>query len=165
MPESRGGGTNTLHAMVMAALVVAAALVVGYVVFDLQVDVLPGDPQPEASFGFAYDDRTQRLVVTHRGGDTLDPERVVVLNQGFERIGGWPDDDPITAGDTMNATGVDPNDTVYVMWVTEDGGYVELASWSGGGGETPARGRSPSFVIGEHAPMTTRTATFLLRME
>jgi hypothetical protein len=126
----RAGGTNTLHAMLMAVLVVAAALVAGVVVFDLEDDVLPSESTPSASIGFEYDEDTGALTIEHRGGDALDADRVVFLNEGFQSLGTFEDTEQVTAGDRAVLPDVDDEATVYVMWIVEDGQYVTLATWN-----------------------------------
>jgi|AntRauTorcE11898_2_1112593.scaffolds.fasta_scaffold19037_3 hypothetical protein len=133
MFDGRATGTNALHAVAMAALVVATAFVVGYVVFDLEAGVLPSDPPPDASFRFAHDPATDTLVVTHYGGDNLDADRVLVVDQGFEPIGNFSAGANVSAGDSATLTGIDADDSVYVLWVSGDGEYRTLASWNADG--------------------------------
>ena len=87
MLRGRAVAANALHAMAMAAVVVVAAFVVGYVAFDLEAGVLPSDPPPDASFRFAHDPAADTLVVTHYGGDNLDADRVLVVDGAFEPVG------------------------------------------------------------------------------
>lgn len=136
MPGERAGGTNTLHAMLMAGLVIATAFVAGVVVFDLEAAVFPSDSTPSASIAFEYDEENGTLTVVHRGGDALDADRVVFLNEGFQSIGSFNDTDTITAGDRAVVPGVDDESTVYVMWVVEDDQYVTLATWNPNAGTT-----------------------------
>ncbi len=153
--------------MVMAALVVATALVVGYVVFDLEATVLPTDSRPEASFRFAHDASTETLVVTHYGGDNLDADRLRVVNQGFESVAAFSVGSTVSAGESVTVGGVDADDTVYVLWVTGDGEYVVLASWNAdAAAATPAgtdSGTERAWTAGGDSDAST--ATFLLRME
>jgi hypothetical protein len=145
--------TNTIHALVMAVLVVAAAFVVGVVVFDLEGTILPSESTPSASIEFGYAGATDTLTITHRGGDALDPANVVVLNQGFQRVGGWNATDAITAGDATVIENVTRETTVYVMFETDEDSYVILATWNprstnGTTTTTLAPGRDPASLDG-----------------
>jgi hypothetical protein len=135
MLQGRAVAANALHAMLMAALVVAAAFVVGYVAFDLEAGVLPSDPPPDASFQFAHDHETNTLVVTHYGGDNLDADRVLVVDQAFEPLGNFSTGETISAGESVTLTNVTAADSVHVLWRTGDGDYRTLASWNADGVE------------------------------
>lgn len=130
MLRGRAVATNALHAMLMTALVVAAAFVVGYVVLDLEAGVLPSDPPPDASFRFEHDPATNTLVVTHYGGDNLDADRVLVVDQAFEPLGNFSTGETVSAGESVTLTDVTAADRVHVLWRTGDGDYRTLASWN-----------------------------------
>lgn len=164
----------------MVVLVVATAFVVGYVVFDLEGNVVPSEPRPEASFRFAYDASTETLVVTHYGGDNLDADRVRLVDQGFETVGNFSTGETVSAGESATLEGVDADDSVYVLWATDDGEYVVLASWNardGNAGTASPAGTAAGHGLGVDAagtdsgasaaasPASERTASFLLRME
>lgn len=158
--------TNALHAMLMAALVVAAAFVVGYVAFDLEAGVLPSEPPPDASFRFAHDPAADALVVTHYGGDNLDADRVLVVDGAFEPIGNFSAGANVSAGDAATLRGVDANDTVYVLWVTDDGEYRTLASWNAQGNASDGSDvDDASTATGDPSEGRPSTASFLLRIE
>ncbi|MFC6951619.1 hypothetical protein [Halorubellus litoreus] len=140
MVTGRAGGTNALHATLMAALVVATAFVAGVVVFDLESAVLPTEPRPEASFTFAHDPSTDTLVVTHYGGDNLDADRVRLVNQGFEPVGNFSSGRTVSAGESATLDGVDADDSVYVLWVTDDDEFLVLASWNADAATASAAG-------------------------
>ena len=167
MVTGRGGGTNALHATLMAALVVVTAFVAGVVVFDLESAVLPTESSPQASFTFAHEPSTDTLVVTHYGGDNLDADRVRLVNQGFEPVGDFSTGRTISAGESTTLDGVDADDSVYVLWVTDDDEFLVLASWNA---DAPAAGASRTDSGNETATTVdagvgARTASFLLRME
>lgn len=130
MLRGRAVAANALHAMLMAALVVASAFVVGVVVFDLEAGMLPSDQPPDASFRFAHDPATDTLVVTHYGGDNLDADRVLVVDQAFEPAGTFSAGETVSAGESVTLTDVTDADSAYVLWLTEDGEYRTLASWN-----------------------------------
>jgi hypothetical protein len=136
MLRGRAVATNALHAMLMAALVVAAAFVVGVVAFDLEGSVLPSDPPPDASFRFAHHPATDTLVVTHYGGDNLDADRVLVVDRAFEPVGNFSAGANVSAGESATLHDVTADDTVYVLWVIDDGDYRTLASWDPQGSAT-----------------------------
>ena len=166
MLRGRAVATNALHAMLMAALVVAAAFVVGYVAFDLEAGVLPSDPQPDASFRFAHDSATDTLEVTHYGGDNLDADRVLVVDQAFEPIGNFSSGATVSAGDTATLHDVTDADSAHVLWLTEDGEYRTLASWNAQ--ENASDGSDAdeaSTASGDASEGRASTASFLLRIE
>lgn len=157
---------NALHALLMAALVVVAAFVVGYVVFDLEAGVLPSDPPPDASFRFAHDPATDTLVVTHYGGDNLDADRVLVVDQAFEPAGAFSVGETVSAGESVTLRDVTEGDSVYVLWVTEDGDYRTLASWNPQGSATNGSDVDDESTANDDALRgMASTATFLLRIE
>jgi hypothetical protein len=167
--------------MVMATLVVVTAFVVGVVVFDLEAGVLPAESNPGASFTFAHDPSTETLVVTHYGGDNLDADRVRLVNQGFEPVGDFSTGPTVSAGESATIDDVDADDSVYVLWVTDDDEFLVLASWNADAASTgatrTAAGNESATMLGADADGDTdagadgdtdpgaRTASFLLRME
>lgn len=167
MVTGRAGGTSTLHAIVMAILVVATAFVVSVVVFDLEAGVLPSESSPGASFTFAHDPSTETLVVTHYGGDNLDADRVRLVNQGFDPVGNFSTGHTVSAGESTTLDGVDADDSVYVLWVTDDDEFLVLASWNADAAAASATSTGPrnetTATVGAGAGAWT--ASFLLRME
>jgi hypothetical protein len=153
--------------MVMAILVVVTAFVVGVVVFDLEAGVLPAESSPGASFTFAHDPSTETLVVTHYGGDNLDADRVRLVNQGFEPVGHFSTGRTVTAGETATLQGVDEDDTVYVLWVTDDDEFLVLASWNADAASATGTtaGNESAATVGADGDVGAWTASFLLRME
>ncbi|WP_227131756.1 type IV pilin [Halorubellus salinus] len=167
METGRAGGTNALHAALMAALVVATAFVAGVVVFDLESTVLPTESNPQASFTFTHEPSTGTLVVTHYGGDNLDVDRVRLVNQGFEPVGDFSTGETVSAGESTTIEGVDADDSVYVLWVTDDDELLVLASWNADAAAASATrtgsGNESAATVGAGAGAST--ASFLLRME
>lgn len=157
MYQGRGAGTTTLHAVLMAALVVATAFVVGVVVFDLEGDVLPSDAPPDASFQFVHDAEADTLEVTHYGGDSLDADRVRIVDQGFEPIGNFSTGPRISAGESTTLAAVDEDDSVYVLWVTDDGDYSTLASWNPNPSSSEPTGTEHATAVGDSIETESET--------
>jgi len=139
--------------ILMVAITVILAAVIGTFVLGLGDQVQ--DTSPQASFGFDYtaDDAGDTLEITHETGDELTASNVEVVISGADPSAEdgaytWTDDGspgldgegPVSAGstvtvsdDTTGATDLDLSEaTVRVTWTSETGDSSStLATWNG----------------------------------
>jgi len=138
--------------ILMVAITVILAAVIGTFVLGLGDQVQ--DTSPQASFGFDYtaDDAGDTLEITHETGDELTASNVEVVISGADESGvdgtyAWTGDTdglegkgPVSAGSTVtvsngttDATDLDLSEaTVRVTWTSETGDSSStLAKWNG----------------------------------
>jgi len=101
--------------MVLAAVVVIGAAVVGSFVLGMGAE--QGPAEPAVSFG--VDATADGAVITHEGGDTIDSSKLVVLVDGEER-GTWAEladsSEPVTATDELTVEDVEAGDELTIEW-------------------------------------------------
>jgi len=114
--------------ILMVAITVILAAVIGTFVLGLGDQV--SESAPQASFSFDFNDvdgdgfgtNTDYVNVTHEGGETLEANNINVTGE----TGGLTDSDAfsgaISAGDTGAYTGVDSGETIRVIWTNPAGG-------------------------------------------
>ena len=106
--------------ILMVAITVILAAVIGTFVLGLGDQV--SESAPQASFSFEFND-SDGVNITHEGGETLEAGNINVSGDGttaLAEVSGFGD--PITAGDTAEYTGVDPGETIRVVWTNPAGG-------------------------------------------
>ena len=124
--------------ILMVAITVILAAVIGTFVLGLGDQVSENAPQASFSFDFTSDNVT----ITHEGGESLDASNINVTGSesgNLQAVDGFFSD-PITAGDsaTFNDTGDDTGtiqagETIRVIWTNP----------AGGGTNTIARATAP----------------------
>ncbi|WP_049935713.1 type IV pilin [Haloplanus natans] len=117
--------------ILMVAITVILAAVIGTFVLGLGDQVSDNAPQASFSFEFAdtggFDGSGDDYVnITHEGGTTIDNATLGVQGDGsadlaLEDAGGWADG-TINAGDQISYNGVNSGETVRVVWTNPNGG-------------------------------------------
>ncbi|GAB3679801.1 hypothetical protein GCM10028857_01650 [Salinarchaeum chitinilyticum] len=119
-------GVPVARVVLVVCLVVAGALVVAAYAGVL-ADQYRGNPTPQASFAFDYDDETETLTVRHQAGDDVDGRYlyVVVANRSAANFSAH---ETVSSGDSITVAGVTRSDDVRVVWWNGIR-YTELARW------------------------------------
>jgi len=100
--------------ILMVAITVILAAVIASFVLGL------GDGQqetPTASFTFDYD--SSDVTITHESGDSINPDRLTVLDDGSDKSGSWSSSGDVSSGDSFD-TFTPSGDTVSVVWEDAD---------------------------------------------
>jgi flagellin-like protein len=135
--------------ILMVAITVILAAVIGTFVLGLGDQVSSTNPQ--ASFSFDYDNAVNNgdfsgqmdndgnagtLTITHDGGDGINENRLSFTDGGnsidtLDNSADINNGDEISAGTSIDAQ-VDPGDTVRVIWESSNGGdTATLGKWKG----------------------------------
>ena len=125
------GVSPVIGVILMVAITVILAAVIGAFVLELGSSV--ATEQPQASFDFEFNG--SNVTVTHQGGSEIDNSSIsVVLDKSYNKSEyNWGGADGIiTAGESMDSSGdiSDFNgsaDTVQVVWNGENGQSAVLA--------------------------------------
>ncbi|AXG08643.1 type IV pilin [Haloplanus rubicundus] len=116
--------------ILMVAITVILAAVIGTFVLGLGDQV--SESAPQASFSFDFND-SDGVDITHEGGETLEKGNLNVSNSSASVAMNFPED-TVTAGDTAQHTNIAPSgETVRVIWINP----------AGGGTNTIARATAP----------------------
>jgi flagellin-like protein len=117
--------------ILMVAITVILAAVIGTFVLGLGDQVSDNAPQASFSFEFAdtggFDGSADDYInITHEGGATIDNSTLGVQGDGddslaIEDAGGWADG-TVEAGDQISHSGVNSGETVRVVWTNPNGG-------------------------------------------
>ena len=107
--------------ILMVAITVILAAVIGTFVLGLGDQVSESAPQASFSFEFNVSGTSDTVNITHEGGETLEASNIdvngdsgVTPNPGFSGT--------ISAGNTTGYSGVDPGETIRVIWTNPAGG-------------------------------------------
>lgn len=140
----RRGVSPVIGVILMVAITVILAAVIGTFVLGLGDQV--GDNAPQASFDFDFEDN-ENFSITHEGGDKLQSSNIQIVvgdNTSYDNglddnwggdAGGWEADGSITAGDTVSMEGngvTHDGSTVRVVWSSSSGGdsqTIAKAEW------------------------------------
>ena len=127
------GVSPVIGVILMVAITVILAAVIGAFVLELGSSV--ATEQPQASFDFEFNG--SNVTFTHQGGSEIDNSSIsVVLNKSYYN---WSDADGIiTAGESMDSSNMSMDssdistysggaDTVQVVWNGENGQSAVLA--------------------------------------
>ena len=124
------GVSPVIGVILMVAITVILAAVIGAFVLELGSSV--ATEQPQASFDFEVDG--SNATVTHQSGSEIDNSSIsVVLDKSYNNSDyKWGDADGIiTAGESMDSSDIssynDSADTVQVVWNGENGQSAVLA--------------------------------------
>ena len=117
------GVSPVIGVILMVAITVILAAVIGAFVLELGSSV--ATEQPQASFDFEFNG--SNVTVTHQGGSEIDNSSISVVLDNSDH--NWSDTDGIiTAGESMNiSTDSGGADTVQVVWNGENGQSAVLA--------------------------------------
>ncbi|MFC7098410.1 type IV pilin N-terminal domain-containing protein [Halobaculum marinum] len=104
--------------ILMVAITVILAAVVGSFVFGIGGQVQPSSPNANFQFDYEADGSTYNVTARHSGGDTISADETVQLATpaGTENFTG-----DVSAGKTAMVSGVAPETTVRVIWVSANG--------------------------------------------
>jgi len=121
--------------ILMVAITVILAAVIATFVLGLGDSL--SNSAPQATFSFDYDG-SSTLTVTHDGGDKIPESEIGLRGASTGSDEGPPIDwdgganTDISAGGSYDYTGVDPGDTVRVIWESTDGdSTATLGRWEG----------------------------------
>ena len=111
--------------ILMVAITVILAAVIGTFVLGLGDQV--SESAPQASFSFEFDMSNDNVTITHEGGATIDNSTlsvsgdtgVVAYQDSYSDIGG---DDTISAGEYWSYNDVQNGETIRVVWTNPAGG-------------------------------------------
>ena len=114
------GVSPVIGVILMVALTVILATVLGTVVLDFASGV--SEQPPQAAFGYEFDTVDNNVTITHISGDRIDNSTLRVQIDGERALGdgdgGWSDE--IAAGDSVTINGTDygagSGDTVRIIW-------------------------------------------------
>ncbi|WP_336361297.1 type IV pilin N-terminal domain-containing protein [Haladaptatus sp. ZSTT2] len=118
--------------ILMVAITVILAAVIGTFVLNLGDQV--GDAAPQAKFSFDYTESTDTLVITHESGDKVKAANLHVKSSGgvddtWDGLGGSTF---ATAGDSITLSGtVASGDTVRLIYDDGSGDTATIQKWSG----------------------------------
>lgn len=138
------GVSPVIGVILMVAITVILAAVIGAFVLNLGDSV--ATDQPQASFDFEFDGN-KSVEITHQGGDNIETDQIRVTVAGTEAwpssegdagvsgTAGWSGD-AVRTGDILNVTNTttagdpigDQGDTIRVIWTGDDGSGATLAS-------------------------------------
>jgi flagellin-like protein len=115
--------------ILMVAITVILAAVIGTFVLGLGDQVQNNAPQATFSFDYEGDFTTtaNTVTATHDGGDTFNEENSQSLTLTAEGAGTGTDfsltaDGGVSAGDSVSVTGADSNGEVRIVWTSANGG-------------------------------------------
>ena len=114
------GVSPVIGVILMVALTVILATVLGTVVLDFASGV--SEQPPQAAFDYEFDTVDNNVTITHISGDRIDNSTLRVQIDGERALGdgdgGWSDE--IAAGDSVTINGTDygagRGDTVRIIW-------------------------------------------------
>jgi len=120
--------------ILMVAITVILAAVIGTFVLGLGDQV--SESAPQASFSFDFDgdgdgfggNANDVVNITHEGGETIENSTLTVDGDGSNDLvydGGnsnWGDDNVVSAGDRISYTNVNSGETIRVIWTNSNGG-------------------------------------------
>ena len=129
------GVSPVIGVILMVAITVILAAVIG--AFVLELGSSAATEQPQASFDFEFNGsnvNVTHVTVTHQGGSEIDNSSIsVVLDKSYNNSEyNWGGADGIiTAGESMDSSDISTNssgaDTVQVVWNGENGQSAVLA--------------------------------------
>ena len=119
-PNDDRGVSPVIGVILMVALTVILATVLGTVVLDFAGGV--AEQPPQAAFDYEFDTAEDNVTITHISGDRIDNTSLRVQINGERVLGdgdsGWDDD--ISAGDSViingSESGAGSGDTVRIIW-------------------------------------------------
>ena len=124
----QGGGTGSgLRPMIghLVMLAVTATLAIGVAsAFAFGFVQLPGTDAPQAAFSFERAGPAA-VEITHQAGDRLDPATLSVRVDGESAAGSWQPT-PMTSGSQYRVTGVEPGETIRVVYTDAEGWSATL---------------------------------------
>jgi len=120
--------------ILMVAITVILAAVIGTFVLGLGDQVSDNAPQASFSFDFSSNgngftgESADVVNITHEGGETIENSTLDVSGDGNNDLvydngnSNWGDDDVVSAGDRISYTNVNSGETIRVIWTNPNGG-------------------------------------------
>ncbi|MFB6172143.1 MAG: type IV pilin [Haloarculaceae archaeon] len=131
------GVSPVIGVVLVVAITVILAAVIGQAIFGFDFVRSPSSA-PAVSFNGHYDEAHANLTLSHESGTDLQKAALNYTVSGGD--GNWsktpvysdPADDEFTSGQTVTLEGIDPGETVRVLWTSQknDQTYV-LYTWKG----------------------------------
>ena len=115
--DSDRGVSPVIGVILMVAITVILAAVIGAFVLGLGDQV--SNNAPQASFSFDFDG--ENVTVTHTGGDDITNSSVYVTNTTKPDAENYFGDEPVSTGSSVEMS-YNENDTVRVIWENPAGG-------------------------------------------
>ena len=110
--------------ILMVAITVILAAVIGTFVLGLGQNVQSTAPQAS----FSFDESSNDVTITHDGGDTISEDNLKVTVDGTKANGIWDSSNDVTAGtsvdvvaDSSNIGSLSSNDVIRVIWTSDSG--------------------------------------------
>jgi flagellin-like protein len=104
--------------ILMVAITVILAAVIGTFVLDIGNKV--GDTSPQASFSFDYG--SSEVTITHDGGDSISEDRISIEDtDDTNDLTKTGSDGEYTAGNEVASGTYDSGETIRVVWTSDDG--------------------------------------------
>ena len=105
--------------ILMVAITVILAAVIGTFVLGLGDQV--SESAPQASFSFDFDG--SNVTITHEGGETLESSQITVDGDNSTPTGANNfTGDTISSGDSSEYSGINSGETIRVIWTNPAGG-------------------------------------------
>ncbi|WP_336361298.1 type IV pilin N-terminal domain-containing protein [Haladaptatus sp. ZSTT2] len=115
--------------ILMVAITVILAAVIGTFVLNLGDQV--GDAAPQAKFSFDYDGSSD-LTITHESGDKIAADDLVVKSSAGSVDVTWGASGSfVTAGTSQTFTGIGPTETVRLIYDDGSGDTATIQTWDG----------------------------------
>lgn len=128
LDKEERGVSPVIGVILMVAITVILAAVIGAFVLGLGDQVSEQPPSAQISFDFADEDSDSNVILTHDGGDTLESDDISVVIEGVGDdpydTADWGDGTEISAGDSLDlddkteysADDAEPGNEVRVVW-------------------------------------------------
>jgi flagellin-like protein len=116
--------------LMIAITVVLGAIVAG---FALGLEERETDTAPSAEFEFEYDGSDQ-LTITHANGKEIPEDTISITGHGdgpetVDWTGDGDTDEEFGAGTSVTVDNVASDDTVRIVWESENGDTTRLETW------------------------------------
>lgn len=118
------GISPVIGVILMAALTIALAAIVGATIMSDANEKIDGAETPNADFGFEFDQATGELTVSHESGESIDPDSLDIVGSDA-----WGDQftqaehgDEITSQDAVVLHGIEAGESIRVVYQASGGG-------------------------------------------
>jgi flagellin-like protein len=119
--DSDRGVSPVIGVILMVAITVILAAVIGAFVLGLGDQV--SNNAPQASFSFEFNSTSSNVTVTHNGGDDIEGSSVTVTNESDGEV--TFSADPISTGDSTEIA-YQNGETIRVVWQNPAGGSSNI---------------------------------------
>ena len=109
--------------ILMVAITVILAAVIGTFVLGLGDQVSESAPQASFSFDFNMTNTPGDVTITHEGGETLQSNQITIEGDNGAPTGTTFSGDVISAGNSTQVTGeINTGETIRIVWTNPAGG-------------------------------------------